>query len=60
VLHGNADTYCDWQASKKFVEGIASKDNAFGIYDEERHEPFHDLEGNAVVKRMMVRIECHM
>jgi alpha-beta hydrolase superfamily lysophospholipase len=56
-LHGNADAYCDWQASKKFVEGIASKDNAFGIYDEERHEPFHDLEGNAVVKRMMARIE---
>jgi len=56
VLHGNADTYCDWKASEKFVNGIASEDKELGIYEEGRHEILHDLEGDAVLERIMAWI----
>ncbi|KAF2027737.1 alpha/beta-hydrolase [Setomelanomma holmii] len=59
LLHGNADTYCDWKASKKFVDGITSKDKTFGVYEEGRHELLHGLEGDAVLKRMMEWIASH-
>jgi acylglycerol lipase len=53
VLHGNVDAYCDWKASEKFVKSIASDDKEFGVYEEGRHEILHDLEGDAVLKRIM-------
>ncbi|KAH7092443.1 putative Acylglycerol lipase [Paraphoma chrysanthemicola] len=60
LLHGDADTYCDWKASKKFMEGITSTDKTFGIYEEGRHELLHDLEGDAVLQRMMDWIASHI
>jgi acylglycerol lipase len=57
VLHGNMDAYCDWKASETFVGSIASMDKEFGVYDEGRHEILHDLEGDAVFKRIMDWIE---
>jgi acylglycerol lipase len=60
VLHGNADTYCDWKASKKFVEGIRSEDKEFGVYEDGRHELLHDLEGAAVLQRIMDWIRGHI
>ncbi|KAF2846650.1 alpha/beta-hydrolase [Plenodomus tracheiphilus IPT5] len=60
VLHGNADPYCDWNASRKFVESIASKDKVFQIYEEGRHELLHDLEGSTVLKQMLEWIRDHV
>jgi acylglycerol lipase len=60
VLHGNADTYCDWKASEKFVNGIASEDKELGIYEEGRHEILHDLEADAVLEKIMEWIAKHV
>lgn len=60
VLHGSADSYCDWKASEKFVNGIASEDKELGVYEEGRHEILHDLEGDAVLERIMEWIEKHV
>ncbi|RAR06574.1 alpha beta-hydrolase [Stemphylium lycopersici] len=57
VLHGDSDTYCEWEASEKFVRGIASQDKEFGVYEDGRHELLHDLEGDAVLERVMKWIE---
>ncbi|KAF1937361.1 alpha/beta-hydrolase [Clathrospora elynae] len=57
LLHGNADKYCDWKESEKFVEGIKSADKEFGVYEDGRHELLHDLEGDAVLKRIMEWID---
>jgi acylglycerol lipase len=57
VLHGNADTYCDWKASKRFVQGIKSENKEFGVYEDGRHELLHDLEGDKVLERVMGWIE---
>jgi acylglycerol lipase len=53
VLHGNADTYCDWKASEAIVEGIKSEDKEFGVYEDGRHELLHDLEGDEVLERIL-------
>lgn len=60
VLHGNVDAYCDWKASEKFVDSITSTDKEFGVYEEGRHEILHDLEGDAVLKRIMDWVEQHV
>jgi acylglycerol lipase len=60
VLHGNADSYCDWKGSEKFVQGINSEDKVFGAYEEGRHELLHDLEGDKVLERVMEWIEKHV
>ena len=60
VLHGNDDSYCDWKGSEKFVNGIASEDKTFGIYEDGRHELLHDLEGDAVLERILEWISNHI
>jgi len=60
VLHGNEDSYCDWKASEKFVKGIKSEDKTFGVYEEGRHELLHDLEGDAVLERVLEWIGKHV
>jgi acylglycerol lipase len=60
ILHGNVDAYCDWKESVKFVESIASEDKELGTYDEGRHELLHDLEGDAVLHRILEWIEHHV
>ncbi|KAF2822660.1 alpha/beta-hydrolase [Ophiobolus disseminans] len=60
VLHGNMDSYCDWKASEKFVKGIRSEDKTFGVYEEGRHELLHDLEGDAVLERVLGWIGGHI
>ena len=53
MLHGNADTYCDWKASEAIVKGIKSEDKEFGVYEDGRHELLHDLEGDEVLERIL-------
>jgi acylglycerol lipase len=53
VLHGNADPYCECQGSENFVKSIRSEDKTFGVYEEGRHELLHDLEGDAVLERIL-------
>jgi acylglycerol lipase len=60
VMQGNVDAYCDWKASETFVEKIASDDKEFGVYEEGRHELLHDLEGDAVLKRILDWIKHHV
>lgn len=60
VLHGNADTYCDWKASEKFVNGIASEDKELVVYEEGRHEILHDAEGDEVLERVLGWIAKHV
>jgi acylglycerol lipase len=60
VLHGKVDVYCDWKASARFVERIASEDKELVTYEEGRHELLHDLEGDAVLQRILEWIERHV
>jgi acylglycerol lipase len=60
VLQGNADVYCDWKASEKFIESIVSEDKEFEVYEEGRHELLHDLESDAVLNRVLDWIEHHL
>jgi alpha-beta hydrolase superfamily lysophospholipase len=60
VLHGDADTYCDWRSSERFIEGIRSRDKEFGIYEGGRHELLHDECGDEVLERMLRWVEGHI
>lgn len=60
VLHGNADPYCDWTASERFVKSIASTDKKFQMYEEGRHELLHDFEGPAALNEVFKWIKDHV
>lgn len=60
VIHGNADPYCDWKASERFVKDIASEDKGFHIYKDGRHEVLHDLDGGTVLAQILDWIESHI
>jgi acylglycerol lipase len=60
VLHGDADAYCDWRGSEMFVEGIASEEKEFGVYEQGRHELLNDECAGEVLERVMAWIGRHV
>lgn len=60
VLHGDADTYCDWRGSERFVQEIRSEDKEFGVYAGGRHELLHDECGDEVLKKVLGWAQEHV
>ena len=60
VLHGDADTYCDWRGSEGFVERIRSEDKEFGVYPGGRHELLHDECGDEVLEKVLRWTKGHI
>jgi alpha-beta hydrolase superfamily lysophospholipase len=60
VLHGDADTYCDWRGSERFVQAIRSEDKEFGVYAGGRHELLHDECGDEVLKKVLGWAQEHV
>jgi acylglycerol lipase len=60
VLHGNADTYCDWKVSERFVQAIRSADKELGVYEDGRHELLHDECGDEVLERVLRWVQGHL